>query len=874
MWAYKPLIYFVLDLGDLERFPSDELEGFTDALLSLVPTLWEHKCSVGQAGGFVSRLRRGTWMGHIVEHVALELQTLAGSPVKFGKTRATDESGVYNLVFEFVEEAVGIAAGRLAVDLVASLAEGRRFELAPRLLELAKSVQKLSYGSSTRVILDEARRRGVPSIRLNDASLVQLGYGRWQQRIQATKTSHTRMIAVDVASDRALTHRLLEDIGIPVPAWGIAHCVDEAVEVAQSLGYPLVVKPLDATVPGAVTLRINDVEGLRRAVEVARTHSRKVIVERFVEGRKYRLLVVDGQVVAVAECLGPHVTGDGKRSVRALVEALSAVPVQGFGRCMPPIALEVDDETRRVLDAQGLTPDSVPPLAARVLLKETSDPLMGGTVVDRTDEALFENLVMACRAARVVGLDVAGVDVITADIAQPVAGGGGGVVGVSAAPDFQMHVSPSEGQARDVAGPVLDMLFPPGTPARIPLISITGTNGKTTTTRMCAHILKMAGHRVGFTTTDGIYIDGSLIREGDMTGPWSARMVLKDATIDCAVLETARGGILRSGLGFDRCNIGAVLNVSDDHLGIGGIHTIDELAHVKSLVIEVVASDGWGVLNAEDERCVAMAEKCDGKTAYFSFQPSNERFRRHVESGGRGATLEGWRGGAGPTRQRPQTVVLYADRKRIPLADASEIPATYGGTSLANVKNALAAALICHLAGVSVDNIRQGLLTFDASYHLAPGRMNLLDVRDFRVLLDYAHNIAALDEMASFVKVFNKRRSIGVLACAGDRQDYFLQHLGEQAGAIFDIVIIKEDDDRRGREVGEAAALLAQGVRKGRAALGRSCPEGTCRVVLSEVEAVQSALEMGGQDDLVVILGDNLKRCWEQIARFRTSSGQ
>jgi cyanophycin synthetase len=860
LWAYKPLIQMVVDLGDLERYPSDELEGFTDALLALIPSLWQHKCSVGEPGGLVQRLRRGTWMGHIAEHVALELQTLAGNPVKFGKTRATDEAGVYNMVYEFVEENVGIAAGKLAIELVGSLAEGRSFDLAPRLAELAAMVEELAYGPSTQAILDEARKRRIPIIRLNEANLVQLGYGRWQQRIQATTTSLTRMIAVDIACDKDLTKRLLADIGIPVPRGAVVRTWERALEEAADLGYPLVVKPLDFSHGRGISLGVRDEEMLRKAFECAQSYTRDVIIERFISGRDYRILVVNNQVVAVAERVPAHVIGNGRDTVAALIETLNQDPRRGVGHEKVLTRVKIDDETLRLLAEASLSLSAIPEDGRVVMLKATANISTGGTAIDRTDEALFENIEMAQRAARLIGLDIAGIDVICEDITKSIADSGGAIIEINAAPGFRMHVAPSEGKPRDVAGPVVDMLFPPGTPFRVPILSVTGTNGKTTTARMCAHILKMAGHKTGLTTTDGIYIDGNVLQKGDMTGPWSARMVLKDPSIDFAVLETARGGMLRSGLGFDRCNVGAVLNVSDDHLGLGGINTLDELANVKSLVIEVVMADGWGVLNAEDPRCVAMAEKCDGRVAFFSYDPENEVFHRHIDSEGRGATTEG------------HTIVIHDGRKRIPVVSTVEVPATYGGTSSANIKNALAATLMCYLSGISVDDIRQGLKTFDASFHLTPGRMNLVDVKNFRVLLDYAHNIAAFEEMSRFVQAIWKKRSIGVIAGPGDRQDYNLLNLGHIAGRTFDVVILKEDDDRRGRAAGEVAALLEKGVRESRDELGVETTAENLQIILSETDAVQHAMELGQKDDLVVVLGDNLARCWDQISAFRKAA--
>ena len=851
LWAYKPLVHMELDLGRYEDYPSNLLPGFTERLVAAIPSLFEHRCSVGEPGGFISRMHEGTWMGHIVEHIALELQCLAGNMVKFGKTRSTDEHGVYNVVYEFIEETVGKEAGRIAVDLVMAVAEGRDYPLAEAQKKLAEMVEELAFGPSTLAILTEAKSRKIPMIRLNDANLVQLGYGRFQQRIQATTTSQTRMIAVDIACDKHLTKRLLDDIGIPVPKGVVVRKVEDAIAEAEDMGYPVVVKPLDFSHGRGISLNLLNREQLVAAFEKAQEYTRDIIVERFLKGRDFRVLVVNGQVIAVAERVPAHVVGNGKDTVQQLVDTLNADPRRGVGHEKVLTQVKIDDQTQRLLEEQQLTLEAVPAEGRMVLLKSTANISTGGTAVDRTDETHFANLEMAARAARCIGLDIAGIDVICEDITQPISATGGAIIEVNAAPGFRMHVAPSEGTPRDVAGPVVDMLFPAGTPCRVPIVSITGTNGKTTTSRMCAHILKMSGHKVGLTTTDGIYINGNLIRSGDMTGPWSARMVLKDPGIDFAVLETARGGILRAGLGFDRCDVGAVLNISDDHLGLAGVHTLEDLAHVKALIVEVVKPEGWAVLNAQDPHCVAMAAKCDGKVAYFALDPQHEGFVAHLESGGVGATCE--RG----------SVVIRDGRKRIPVVDCVDIPATYGGVAEANVKNALAASLICYLSGVAPEDIRQGLMTFDASYHLTPGRLNLVDVRDFRVLMDYAHNVAAYEEMARFVAAFYKKRSIGVVAAPGDRQDANLRAMGEIAGRAFDHVIIKEDDHLRGRKPGEVSSIMAAGAES-----ARGSREGI-EVFLSESEAVEHALAMATKDDLVVITADDLHRTWEQVVRVR-----
>ncbi|MFN8500172.1 MAG: cyanophycin synthetase, partial [Anaerolineae bacterium] len=682
-YGYRPLIRLILDLEDLEDYPTDKMPGFIDNLLALMPSLEEHGCSYGRPGGFIERMREGTWPGHVVEHVALELQNLAGTPVTYGKTRTVpwaaipDEAresvrqrrlphapagedaeawvrhnpGVYYVIYAYQEEKVGLAAGDLAIGIVRSLVpldlpsampadERAAFNPRAEMEDLARLADRLAFGPSTGAIIDAARKRGIPYIRLNEHSLVQLGYGIHQKRIQATVTSETRHIAVEIAQDKELTTRLLDDMGIPVPRQIVVTTAEDAVEAAERIGYPVVTKPLDASHGRGVSLNLNSPEEVRGGFRAATEHRDDVIVETFLHGHDYRVLVVKGEVVAVSQRIPGHVVGDGTHTVRELVDIVNSDSRRGVGHEKVLTRIAIDRQAERLMRQAGVTLDTVLPDGQVLYLRSTGNLSTGGTAIDRTDEIHFDNAEIARLAAKVVGLDVAGIDFITPDIARSVREVGGGIVEVNAAPGFRMHVSPSEGKSRDAAGPVIDMLFPPGTPSRIPIAAITGTNGKTTTSRMVAHILKMSGKRVGLTTTDGIYINGERYLRGDMTGPWSARMVLKDPTVEVAVLETARGGILREGLGFDRCDVGAVLNVSGDHLGLRGVETLEDLAEVKRLVVEVVKDDGTSVLNADDPLVAAMVEHAEGKPFYFTMNPRNQIVRDHIAQGGRAVVLE------------------------------------------------------------------------------------------------------------------------------------------------------------------------------------------------------------------------------------------
>ena len=859
LYGYRPVIRLTLDLEELEEHPSDKIPGFVDALLTDVPTLYDHGCSYGEPGGFVRRLRDGTWFGHIAEHVAIELQCLAGTPVTYGKTRSVrGQPGVYHVVYSFEEENVGLRAGEIALQylrglLPATLADTLATppDLRHELEELARLAEDLALGPSTRSLVEEAKRRNIPTLRLNDRSLVQLGWGVHQQRIQATVTSNTRHIAVEIAQDKQLTNSLLERAGLPVPKHQRARSADHAVEVAQRMGFPVVVKPMDLSHGRGVALNLESEAAVRDAWEKAYELSSYVLVEQYCAGNDHRILVVDGQVVAVAERVPGHVVGDGKRSIGELLAEVNADPRRGVGHEKVLTRIEIDHQATRLLAAAGYTLSTVLADGEVFALRTTGNLSTGGTAIDRTDVIHPDNVDIAVRAAKVVGLDVAGIDLICKDISRSAREQGAVIVEINAAPGFRMHVSPTVGIPRNVAAPVMDMLFPGGRPARIPTAAITGTNGKTTTARMVSHILKMSGKRVGLTTTDGIYIDGERVLKGDMTGPWSARVVLTDPTIEAAVLETARGGILREGLGWDRCDVGCVLNISSDHLGLSGIESLEDLAFVKRLVVEVVREGGTSVLNADDPLVAGMAEKAEGKLMWFSTTADNSIVRAHVRAGGRACVLE--RGVNG------EMITLYEGERHIPVIWTHLVPATLEGRARFNVENALAATAIAHSLGVSLEHVRQGLRTFTTSFFQAPGRCNVFDEHPFRVIVDYGHNAAAVQKMCELVKSLRCERALGVLQAAGDRRDEDIREIGRIAADTFDLLVVKEDDSRRGRAPGEVAALMRDGARQG------GMRDDAIHEKLDEREAVAFALGMARPGDLLVIFADEVTQAWKDV---------
>jgi cyanophycin synthetase len=869
-WNYEPAIKLIVDLGVLEHFPSNTIPGFVEALLEMLPGVGQHTCGTGRVGGFEGRLREGTWLGHVAEHIALQLQREAGTEVGRGKTRGTGEPGRYNVVYSFGEEAVGRAAGKLAVRLVNHLVEAEPgFDFRAELEELILLAERAAFGPSTQAILDEAALRDIPWIRLNEQSLIQLGHGIYQRRIRATMTSETGSLGVDIAGDKKLTNRLLASTGVPVPRAQLVRDEDAAVAAATRIGLPVAVKPLDGNHGRGVMLNLDDEEAVRAGFRAARSQSRggSVVVESYLVGNDYRCLVIDGVLRAVAQRIPAHVEGDGKHSLTELVEITNTDPRRGIGHEKVLTRIKIDDEAVGYAREQGFELPDVPPRGTRVYLKRTGNMSTGGISIDRTEEAHPDNVELAELAAQVVGLDIAGIDLICPDIGVPVRETGGGIVEVNAAPGFRMHTHPTEGESQYVAKPVIDMLFPPGADARIPIVAVTGSNGKTTTARMIAHIMKGMGRKVGLTSTDGIYVDGRIVRKADASGPKSATMVLQNPTVDFAVFEVARGGILREGLGYQRNDVAVVLNVTGDHLGLGGITSIKQLADVKQVVVEAVPRDGVAVLNADDPLVAGMSRSCSGSVIYFSMDPDHERLKFQASRGRRAVTLEHGRNG--------EMIVLRQGRKSMSLVWTHLIPATFEGRARMNVQNALAATAAAWAGGAHLHDIRQGLRTFTTSYFMAPGRLNMFELDGYRVVVDYAHNPPAMRALGEFVDLLTQPsaggarppvtgRRIGVIATAGDRRDEDIVELGTVAAAYFDEIIVREDENNRGRPRGDTAKLILEGVASAPAGASRVGPVTT---ILDELEATRHALDHAGEGDVVVVCVDHANQVWKELQR-------
>jgi cyanophycin synthetase len=874
VYAHFPVIRHKVDIGILENYPSVKLgEEFIQGLITSLPSLDQHGCSYGEPGGFIRRLKEddGTWIAHIWEHVTLELQCITGTEVTFGKTRGSGQVAEYNMVFQYKQKDVGLEAAKLARKLLISLMPANiqvelqfriedDFDFQQELADFIRFAQRKEFGPSTQSLVDAAEERDIPWLRLNEYSLVQFGHGKYQKRIQATITSETKHIAVEISCDKEDTHNLLNDLGLPVPQQRMAYSEAQAIRMAKQIGYPVVLKPLNANHGRGVSIDLTTAEQVITAFAFAREHgtSRAVLVESFLTGLDHRMLVINGELVAVAKRVPGHVVGDGIHNISQLIDTINEDPRRGVGHEKVLTQLELDTQAERLLEEADFTQGTVLPKGEIFYLRATANLSTGGTAIDMTDVVHPDNKTMAERAVKAVGLDIGGVDFLTADITQSYKDIGGGIVEINAAPGFRMHVAPSEGKPRDVAGKVIDMLFPPSVPKRIPIAGITGTNGKTTTSRMLAHILKSAGHVVGMTSTDGVYVDGQLSVKGDMTGPVSSQIVLRDPSVDIAVLETARGGIARSGLGYRECDVAACINVQEDHLGLRGIDTLEQLAEIKRIVVEV-ATDSV-VLNADDPLCLKMAEHTKAKhLCYVTMNTGHSLVREHIRAGGRAVVLEKGING--------DMITIFDNGTHIPLLWTHLIPATLEGKALHNVQNAMFAAALAYCLEKPLEAIQQGLRTFTTTFYQAPGRMNVFDEHPFRVILDYAHNadgVRCMSELASKLEVKGKR--ITVLAGPGDRRDEDIVNIAKAAAGHFDIYICKADDNRRGRGENEVAELLVSSLK------AEGIDESKIYCISDEVEAINKGLELASTDDLLMVFGDAITRCWKQIINFNSGN--
>ena len=832
------LIVMVLDLEEMEELPTNKIEGFADRIQEMFPSMYAHRCSEGCEGGFFMRVDEGTWMGHVIEHIALEIQTLADMDTGFGRTRGYGEKGVYNVVFSYIEESVGRYAAKAAVRICEALIAGDPYDLEEDIQRMRELRESERLGPSTGSIVLEAQSRGIPWIRLNKYSLVQLGYGANQKRIQATVTSETSSIGVELACDKEDTKYLLEQAEVEVPRGDIISRESGLEDACRYVGYPLVIKPIDGNHGRGITVDINSYKDALEAFKVAKEVSRRVIVEKYITGEDYRLLVINNNFVAAAKRTPAHVVGDGKSTIEELVEEVNKDPRRGYGHEKVLTAITINDLTKTIIADAGYTVDSVLKEGERLILKDTANLSTGGTAEDVTDIVHPANVSMAERISKIIDLDICGIDVMTSDISQPLSDTGGAVLEVNAGPGFRMHLAPTSGLPRNVAAPVVDKLFPQkGDTGRIPIIAITGTNGKTTTSRLIAHIAKMNGQRVGYTTSDGVYIQNRMLMKGDCTGPASAEFVLKDPTVNFAVLECARGGLLRAGLGFKKCDVAIVTNVSADHLGLKGIHTIEQLARVKAVIPETVLPDGYAILNADDDLVYEMRRNINCNLALFSMDENNPRIQALQRIGGITAIYENG------------YVTLCRGEWKMRLMKAENIPLTYGGKALFMIQNILPAIIAANVQGISIEDTKAALETFIPSASSTPGRLNLFKFKNFDILLDYAHNPAGIRALQKFTNNLEATVKVGIIAGIGDRREEDNNEMGSIAAEMFDEIIIRQDKNLRGKSETDLINMLDAGIKK-------QDPNKKTTIIPSEKDAITHAVAHAEKGSLIVLCSD------------------
>lgn len=849
IYSHRKVIKMFLDLKQWDDFPTVDIVNFNSNLLAMIPSLAEHKCSLGYPGGFVERLNRGTYLAHVIEHIAIELLNLLGERVYFGRTRRIGDTSSYIIVYEYMDEVRGLEAGKVAVQIANSLCNGKPFDLNAALRILNDKVSQNQLGPSTGAIVDVARKRQIPVIRIGTGSIVQLGYGKYQKRIKATIVEDTSCISVDISCDKSITKMLLKDSGIPVPEGDVCRTLQQALILAEKIGYPVVVKPEKGNQGKGVSLNITNPADIAEAFNLASKFDNNVLVEKYIPGKDYRVLVINGRVAAVARRIPARVIGDGIHTISDLVKISNKDIRRGDAHEKPLTKIIIDDISKRVLHKQGFTVDSVPPKGKSVYLKENGNLSTGGEAIDCTDRIHPENCDIAIRAASVIGLDIAGIDFACQDISQPITTTEGAIIEVNAAPGIRMHLYPSKGKPQNVAESIVDMLFPVGSKHSIPIISITGTNGKTTTARMVSHIFRVFGMNVGTAVTGGIYINDKCYIEGDTTGPQSAKTVLMDKTIDVAVLETARGGIIRSGLAYDLSDVGVLTNLSEDHLGIDGINTLEDLLHVKSLVVESIKADGYAVLNADDPMVLQASDRVRCKIIYFSKQEDNLIIHRHLSLGGKAVFIKN------------DYIIIATGSGNIQSLNISKVPATHGGKLIHNVENCLAAISVAYAMMVPIPIIEKAMTSFYSDEIQNPGRFNVFNIKNYRIVVDYGHNIAGYRLIGEAVKRMGASRLVGIIGMPGDRDNDYIKTVGAIAADIFDKIIIKEDLNLRNRRPGEVARLLEEG------ALSKGMSKDQIEIILSETGALEKAMNNAYAGDLIVVFYEKLEPILDTIKK-------
>ncbi|GIM29651.1 cyanophycin synthetase [Clostridium polyendosporum] len=844
IYSHKKCLRIDIDLEGYSEIPTKDIPNFNFNLTKLLPELYKHRCGIDEEGGFVKRLEEGTYLAHVCEHTIIAIQNIMGIEVSYGKARVV-EGEHYFVVVQYEHKKVALGAVYLVIDLINSLINQKPINFEERVSYLRKTLVEETTGPSTKAICDAAKRRKLPIIKLGESGIYQIGYGKCGRTFGATIGDGTRCIGADISCDKLLTKRLLEYQYIPVAPGEKVFNTINLLQTAEKIGYPVVLKPQFGNKGKGVILNIKSEKELLKVYKVLSDNYKDIIIEKYIKGNDYRICVVNHEVIAVAKRMPPYLIGDGEHNIVDLIKILNSDPRRGESHEKPLTKIKIDENLLECLNKQGVDISSVPLIGEKVLLRENANLSTGGSAIDCTDEICEENRELCIRASKVLGLDICGIDICTEDISKPIYNSGV-VVEINAAPGIRMHHFPSEGKSRDVAGSIVDMMYN-NNPRNIPVISITGTNGKTTTARLAGYILSLIGYNVGITTTEGIIVGNKYLDYGDDTGPDSARTVLLNRDVDVAVLETARGGIVRSGLGYDLADIGVITNITEDHLGIDEIESMEDLSFVKSLVVEAIKEDGYAVINADDEWSLKILNRVKARKIFFSIKDDNVYLRKSINEGNPGIYI------------KDNALFVENNNKKYYICAVNEIAITKSGKLKYNVYNAMACCAA--LVGIGVDYciISKGLKQFQGDENYNPGRFNEYDINGIKVILDYGHNIDGYKSVLEALKDIPHKNLIGIIGVPGDRSDSSIERIGSICGEAFDYIYIKEDIDSRGRKSGEVAQIILKGINK-----TVNMKRGVY-LVLDELQALKTALTRAKTGDVIIVFFEQFQNLVEYI---------